>query len=87
MANTMKPNHTLPLIQFQSSGFPISESNCHPWSYGVLMFQHNGYISGFCKIKRRLQSKIPDHLFHHVQGNTDSEWAFALFLSLVRKKL
>ena len=47
------------------------------------MFQHNGYISHFNKIKRQLQARIPDDIFHAVHGNTDSEWAFALFLSMV----
>jgi glutamine amidotransferase len=42
---------------------------------------HNGYIGGFSKIKRRLQQHLRDQLFHYVQGNTDSEWAFALYLN------
>ena len=58
---------------------------------------HNGGISEFGKIKRRLQSYLPDDLFNMVNGNTgvlcvhgletyltpslDSQWAFALFLS------
>lgn len=60
-------------------------------------FMHNGGISDFHLIKRKLQSYIPDEIFDAVQGNTgsyfpprlklliitfiDSEWAFALFLS------
>lgn len=44
---------------------------------------HNGGIAEFHKIKRRLQSNLPDELFNFVTGNTDSQWAFALFLSKV----
>jgi len=44
---------------------------------------HNGGIEQFSKIKRRLQQQLPDDIFHVVNGNTDSEWSFALFLSKV----
>ncbi|TFK77144.1 N-terminal nucleophile aminohydrolase [Pluteus cervinus] len=59
----------------------LSLDNCHPFVHGKLMFMHNGGIAEFGAIKRRLQSVLPDVAFHMVQGNTDSEWAFALFLS------
>lgn len=52
--------------------------------YGRLMWMHNGGIAEFDKVKRKLQSCLSDDLFLFVQGNTDSEWAFALFLSFVR---
>ena len=48
-------------------------------------WMHNGRIAEFHKIKRRLQSTLPDELFNFVTGNTDSQWAFALFLSKVRQ--
>ena len=44
---------------------------------------HNGSIEQFSKIKRRLQQELPDEIFNVVNGNTDSEWSFALFLSKV----
>ncbi|KAG6856635.1 hypothetical protein H0H87_002225 [Tephrocybe sp. NHM501043] len=44
---------------------------------------HNGGIADFPSIKRKIQSFIPDDIFDKVQGNTDSEWAFALLLSKV----
>lgn len=59
----------------------LSLDNCHPFVHGKLMFMHNGGIADFAKIKRRLQSSLPDEIFNVPQGNTDSEWAFALFLS------
>lgn len=42
---------------------------------------HNGQISQFPKIKRRLLEALPDPLFLLPQGQTDSEYAFALYLS------
>lgn len=59
----------------------LSLDNCHPFVYGKLMFMHNGSIGEFQRLKRKLQSTIPDFAFNAVHGNTDSEWAFALFLS------
>jgi glutamine amidotransferase len=60
-------------------------------------FMHNGGIADFHLIKRKLQSGLSDVAFDMVNGNTgqhdfighlltanllsDSEWAFALFLS------
>lgn len=45
------------------------------------MWMHNGEVAEFTKIKRRLQAAVSDEIFNSVKGNTDSEWAFALFLS------
>lgn len=61
----------------------LSLDNCHPFSYGKLMFMHNGSIGQFPLLKRRLQQNLPDVAFNMVQGNTDSEWAFALFISML----
>ncbi|KAJ7169837.1 N-terminal nucleophile aminohydrolase [Mycena filopes] len=59
----------------------LSLDNCHPFVHGKLMFMHNGGIAQWEVIKRKLQKDLPDVAFNMVQGNTDSEWAFALFLS------
>ena len=64
----------------------LAEPNCHPWSYNTLLFMHNGGIASFPLIKRRLQSEIRDRYFLHVQGNTDSENAFALFLNCLHDR-
>ncbi|BGP56501.1 hypothetical protein JCM8202_004603 [Rhodotorula sphaerocarpa] len=58
----------------------LSEENTHPWTYGNLIWMHNGCISDFAKIKRRLQAELSDEYFAVPQGNTDSEWSFACFL-------
>lgn len=59
----------------------LSLDNCHPFTFGKLMFMHNGEVAGFSKFKRKLQSSLSDEIFSVVKGNTDSEWSFALFLS------
>lgn len=45
------------------------------------MFMHNGFIADFHLIKRKLQTGLSEVAFNMVNGNTDSEWAYALFLS------
>lgn len=64
-----------------STAGALSETNCHPWRFGRLMWMHNGQISSFSKLKRTLLSSLNDELLDFPQGQTDSEWAFALFLS------
>ncbi|KAG0036509.1 hypothetical protein BGZ82_004108 [Podila clonocystis] len=64
-----------------STAGSVSESNCHPWQYGRLMFMHNGGIGDFHLIKRKVQESLSDDIFLAVNGNTDSELAFAVFLS------
>ncbi|KAI5792340.1 nucleophile aminohydrolase [Pyronema domesticum] len=58
----------------------LSESNCHPFSYHSLMWMHNGHLANFNGIKRLLVGAVRDEYFLMVEGSTDSEWAFALFL-------
>ncbi|KAG0029217.1 hypothetical protein BGZ82_008074 [Podila clonocystis] len=70
-----------------STAGSVSESNCHPWQYGRLMFMHNGNIAEFHRIKRKVQESLSDDIFLTVNGNTDSEWAFAVFLSQLETPL
>ncbi|KAL3232412.1 putative glutamine amidotransferase DUG3 [Nakaseomyces bracarensis] len=63
----------------------LSETNCHPFTYHNLCFMHNGGISNFKRIKRRLLNHIADEYLNFLQGGTDSECAFALFLDTLDK--
>jgi len=83
LADKIKSHLVFAHVRAASLEAPISEANCHPWSFGNFMWMHNGFISGFPLIKRRLQQSLPDELFHMITGSTDSEHAFALFLSLL----
>jgi len=52
----------------------------------VLLFQHNGGVGDFNeKIKRKLQNALDDVYFAVPQGNTDSEWVFALLLQTLHE--
>ena len=50
------------------------------------MWMHNGNIGGWKYVKRRLAGSLGDQWFLGVQGNTDSEWAFALFLDCMERE-
>ncbi|EDO16957.1 hypothetical protein Kpol_1041p15 [Vanderwaltozyma polyspora DSM 70294] len=63
----------------------LSETNCHPFTYHNLCFMHNGGITNFYKIKRKLLNHINDEYLNFIQGSTDSECAFALFLDTLEK--
>lgn len=62
----------------------MSEDNCHPFTYGSLMWMHNGGLGGWKHIKRKLAALIADKWYLYVKGGTDSEWAFALFLDTLQ---
>lgn len=61
----------------------LSETNCHPFSMGKLMFMHNGAISFFDSIKKKLINYLNDKFFLLIQGSTDSECCFAVFLNIL----
>ncbi|KAJ5050477.1 uncharacterized protein L3040_002358 [Drepanopeziza brunnea f. sp. 'multigermtubi'] len=63
----------------------LSDDNCHPFCHGSLMWMHNGGLGGWKHIKRRLGERLADKWYLGVQGGTDSEWAFALFLDTLER--
>lgn len=70
-----------------SSGSPISLQNCHPFKWDKYIFMHNGAIFNFSKVKKKIISMVSDEIFLNIQGNTDSEYAFALFLNVLNPSL
>jgi glutamine amidotransferase len=56
-----------------ATGTTTSRANCHPFSVGRFLFMHNGQVGGWCAVRRRVDAMIPDSLYHHRQGTTDSE--------------
>ncbi|MFB2532308.1 class II glutamine amidotransferase [Paracoccus sp. p3-h83] len=60
-----------------STGTATSRNNCHPFVVGRWAFMHNGQIGGYENFRRDAEMLIPDALYPHRKGATDSE---ALFL-------
>ncbi|CEP03220.1 hypothetical protein PBRA_002980 [Plasmodiophora brassicae] len=61
-------------------GSAITETNCHPFVSGRYMFMHNGHIAQFGKLKRKLVASLTDECFAIIEGTTDSEHCFAVFM-------
>ncbi len=68
-------------VRAASPGMIVSELNVHPFNYDRFMWMHNGAVAGFHLIKRRLRESLKDEFYNMIQGTTDSEHAFAVFLN------
>eukprot|EP01126_Amoeba_proteus_P007329 TRINITY_DN12634_c0_g1_i4.p1 TRINITY_DN12634_c0_g1~~TRINITY_DN12634_c0_g1_i4.p1 ORF type:complete len:118 (+),score=2.86 TRINITY_DN12634_c0_g1_i4:530-883(+) len=44
---------------------------------------HNGSIAAYKKVRRKFLSSLSDELFEQIEGTTDSELAFAIFLNIL----
>jgi glutamine amidotransferase len=64
-----------------STGTATTRANCHPFRYGNWMFMHNGKVGGWDRLRRKIEMAIPDELFAHRQGTTDSEVIFLLMIA------
>ncbi|WP_298036767.1 class II glutamine amidotransferase [uncultured Microbacterium sp.] len=62
-------------------GGTIAEQNCHPFQHGGWMFQHNGEINGFERLKRDLTFDVAPELYPSILGNGDTEVCFYLALT------
>ncbi|ARH01113.1 class II glutamine amidotransferase [Legionella micdadei] len=62
----------------------VTTYNCHPFVHDKWMLMHNGDISDFILVKRHLRHLLEDDIYHWIQGETDSEHLFALFLQFAK---
>ncbi|SMC71809.1 glutamine amidotransferase [Fulvimarina manganoxydans] len=56
----------------------VSRANCHPFALGRHLFMHNGQIGGYDRLRRRIDSLIPDEFYGHRHGTGDSEAIFLI---------
>jgi len=64
-----------------STGSATSRNNCHPFAHGRWSFMHNGQVGGFETFRKHADMLIPDNLYAHRKGATDSEALFLLALA------
>jgi glutamine amidotransferase len=64
-----------------STGTATSRNNCHPFAVGRWTFMHNGQVGGFERLRRAADMLIPEELYEHRKGATDSEALFLLALA------
>eukprot|EP00736_Rhodelphis_marinus_P002070 Rmarinus@m.4477 len=67
----------------QKGDVEIRTPNCHPFKCGQLMWMHNGCINHFADIKKQMIAAVKPCWQGVVQGTTDSELAFAVYLSFL----
>lgn len=64
-----------------STGTASSRNNCHPFTVGRWSFMHNGQVGGYEAFRRDADMLIPDALYPHRKGATDSEALFLIALA------
>ena len=72
-------------VRAATDGSAVTELNCHPFQYDEFLWMHNGQVADFAGIKRKLRNKLSDSIYEAIEGTTDSEHAFALFLQYLRR--
>ena len=63
-----------------ATGTAVTRQNCHPFACGHWMFMHNGFVGSWNRLRRKVESLIPDALYPSRIGTTDSE---AVFLAMM----
>ncbi len=81
LSEKIRSTHFFAHVRAASEGAFVSEFNCHPFQYEQFLWMHNGRIAGFPRIKRTLRESLHDDYYDFIQGTTDSEHAFAVFLN------
>jgi predicted glutamine amidotransferase len=64
-----------------TTGTSVARHNCHPFRFGKYLFIHNGQIGDYQKVRRQLESSLPDELYATRKGATDSELMFLIALA------
>lgn len=67
-------------VRAATPGMAVAETNCHPFTRGVYAFLHNGHVGDFAAVRRPLRHALTDAAHDAIEGSTDSELLFALFL-------
>jgi len=80
LSNVIHSHCILAHVRAASPGLPVTQLNCHPFTRGRLSFMHNGGIGQFRQVKRSLSAMLSDSSYDAIQGTTDSEYIFGLFV-------
>ncbi len=85
LARVVESETILAHVRAASPGMQVLETNCHPFSWGRYCFMHNGHIGDFAKLRRPLRRELSDEAYDMIEGSTDSEHLFALFVANLGK--
>lgn len=84
LARVTRSGCILANVHTASPGSADAESSCDPIAAASLTFMHNGSVAGFPRIKRALLASLSDDAFGQIQGSSDSEHVFAIFIDEYR---
>ena len=84
ISRVTKSNCVFAHVRAATIGGQLSRANCHPFSWKKYLFMHNGTIFGFDKIRRSLRKELSDEAYDLINGNTDTEHIFAIFVDLIK---
>lgn len=73
-------------VRAATPGLPVSQLDCHPFSWDNFTFMHNGEIAAFQQARRNLRRRLNDDSYHWIDGSTDSQHLFALFTDELRRQ-
>lgn len=85
MARVTRSSAVLAHVRAATPGIASAENNCHPFTYSQYAFAHNGDVTAFPRVRRDIESSLSDEAYALIEGNTDSEHVFAIFIDLLRK--
>lgn len=69
-------------VRSATSGQAVDLSNCQPFEKDRLLFVHNGFIQNFrTSLYRPIRDRLSDSLYQSINGTTDSEHIFGLFVN------
>jgi gamma-glutamyl hercynylcysteine S-oxide hydrolase len=79
LADSLFSPYWLANVRSATPGQQITQTNTHPFKIDRILFTHNGYIENFNQKIRSIFHDILDASIQaEIQGNTDSEYLFAL---------
>lgn len=64
----------------------VSIQNSHPFQYKQYLMMQNGGIHEFKKIKRKMINLLDEEVFNWIDGQTDTQYTFALFITLAERR-
>ncbi len=74
-------------VRGASAGMAIAQTNSHPFAKGKFLFMHNGVTENFRPaFMRAMRRQLLDDDYAGIEGTTDSEHIFALFLSNLQRQ-
>lgn len=76
----------LAMVRSATAGNPLGPGNTQPFLDRELLFTHNGYVGNFhAEMRLRIDRELLPEIHAGIQGNTDSEYLFALLRQMLHQ--